>query len=97
MSTLILPIALRCSRRIPDNSQEIQETDRGYSDLHDQRQSSLFTKVQKGPNPKLAQQESKRVQKLAQKEVQRGLSIKNVGFRVEDKEPTIKPLALSPN
>ena len=50
LSTLILPIALRCGRRIPDNSQEMQETDREHNDLHGQRQSSLEKKRSKIQN-----------------------------------------------
>ena len=55
-----------------------------YSDLHDQRQSSLLTKVQ---NPKSAQTGSKRVQNRD----------KRGPKRVESQEPTVKPLALPPN
>ena len=74
MSMQILPIALRSGRRIPGNGQEMKETDGEYSDLHDQRQSSLFTKVQMQKGHNRGPKGSKRVQKSAQKGVQSRLS-----------------------
>ena len=54
--------------------------------VYSQRSKSKIgtTGVQKGP-------------RVGTKGVQRGLSVKRLGFRVEDKEPTVKPLALPPN